>query len=88
MSLASYLGRRPDLMRPLSPPESSCLVLESPILSPQEFAKLCRPEVGGLKVKTLDITWPAKEGADAMRALWNRCAKMRCGRWRRRESEC
>ena len=66
MSLASYLGRRPDLMRPLSPPESSCLVLESPILSPQEFAKLCRPEVGGLKVKTLDITWPAKEGADAM----------------------
>ena len=79
MSLISYIGARHDVLRPFDAPQTSCVVLPTPILSPQEFAKL-KPEVlaaaddHSFKSIVLDITWSAKSGGDAMEtALQNLC---------------
>ena len=65
MSLKSYLGARHDLLRPLDAPERPCVVLDTPILIPQEFARL-RKLSGNHKTCVLDATWPAKKGAEGM----------------------
>ena len=62
MSLKSFLGGRPDLFRPLDAPETSCIALESPILLPEEFAKL-RAHSG---TRVLDFTWAAAAGEAGM----------------------
>ncbi len=66
MSLGSYLGKRPDLLQPLLPPDSTCIVLESPILLPEEFAKLRDFSGDEHNICTLDITWAAKDGPEGM----------------------
>ncbi len=64
MSLKSYLGARPDLLRPSDAPENACIALETPVLSAEEFARL-RALSGG-RARILDTTWPAAEGPDGM----------------------
>ena len=66
MSLKSYLGARPDLLRPLDEPENACIALESPVLSPDEFARLRALCGSGGRARVLDFTWPAAEGAAGM----------------------
>ena len=65
MSLKSYLGARPNLLRPLEQPSTACVALESPVLLPQEFARLRAPS-SPLKTRVLEMTWPAKDGAGGM----------------------
>ena len=65
MSLKSYVGARPDLLRPLELSDSVCVALESPILSPEQFSQLCALS-SPHKARVLDITWAAVDGAAAM----------------------
>lgn len=62
MSLKSYVGPRPDLSRPFDEPESRCIELETPVLDAGEFARLRAAP----SACVLDMTWPAKEGAEGM----------------------
>ncbi|MGI9306561.1 MAG: glutamate synthase large subunit [Gammaproteobacteria bacterium] len=82
MSLKSYLGARPDLLRPLDEQQTASIVLESPVLTPEEFAKLRRLNNGAHLSRVLDITWPAKDGAEgmekALRALQAEALRLVC----------
>ncbi len=82
MSLKSYLGKRPDLLRPLDEQTAACVVLESPVLPPEEFAKLRALKIAPFRVRVLDITWPAVAGEDgmepALRALQEEALRLVC----------
>ena len=54
MSLNTYVGARPNLLSPDSPPDSTCVRLESPILTSSVFAALC--EDGTANTVALDAT--------------------------------
>ena len=72
MSLKSYLGPRPNVLRPLSEPHTTCIVLEHPILTPSEFCRLRDGQDQRCKTVVLDITWRAAAGESGMKpALHN-----------------
>ena len=53
MSLNTYLGARPNLLAPESPPATHCLMLKHPILTPAEYVTLQERE----SLQVLDITY-------------------------------
>jgi glutamate synthase (NADPH/NADH) large chain/glutamate synthase (ferredoxin) len=72
MSLRMHLGRRPSLLSP--GPQGLCLVRnEHPVLLEEEMATL--RQVAGVRVVTVDATWPAAGGPDRLRAAVDRLCR-------------
>jgi len=72
MSLVSLIGPRPNLLELNDDaPESKRLEVRQPILTNEDLEKIRRIETlagSGFKSVTIDITWPAAEGADGLEA--------------------
>jgi glutamate synthase (NADPH/NADH) large chain len=66
MSLASYLGPRPNLLEPFVAPQTTCITLSRPILTPDEFCRLRDMQDKQFKVCTLDTIWAADDGESGM----------------------
>ncbi|MEW5728197.1 MAG: glutamate synthase large subunit [Pseudomonadota bacterium] len=78
MSLVSLIGPRPNLLGGHDGPEAKRLEVKQPILTNEDLEKIRRIEQvpgSGFRSITLDITWPAAEGAAGMdKALDALCA--------------
>ena len=68
MSLNSYVGARPNLLAPQEAPQTTCLVLSHPILTPQEFNALTGDK--NMAVCVLDMTYDeSRTMADSLEEL-------------------
>ncbi len=71
MSLASFIGPKPNLFDLEKSQEYQRLEIAQPVLTNDDLAKICSlgtQNDGYFRVRTVDITWPATTGCDGLKA--------------------
>ena len=69
MGTNTYLGARPNLLEPNAEPKQHLLRLDTPVIDEQELARIMKVEQGSdgrIAATTIDLTYPASEGAAGM----------------------
>src|SRR5262249_50827991 len=75
MSVSSSVGSERNLLDE-TPEHARQLVIPNPILLDRELEALRQIDSGVFKAKTIDVTWPAEEGADGLEQAVDRiCAE-------------